>query len=184
MTSVMVSAAVPWVAAVINQSASLQFVHAAPVWVFQLWTWSFLLIMVLGFFNLLLAMLLDALASAQDEQRVAPGVVKEMCEIVNDLAFRARGAVLPRARKMYMSDTQLRELLLERRFRTLPEQELREVVSHVFPDVPHSTHLPHATHLLALAKFVKTTTSFFGPFSTSDHTFQLFMLAQLRCDLR
>ena len=86
--------------------------------------------MVLGLFNLLLAVLLEALGSAQNEQREAPSVVSEMCEIVTDLACRTRGAVFPSGRTKFMSDAQLQAELLGRRFRTLHEQDLRAVVIH------------------------------------------------------
>jgi hypothetical protein len=120
----------------------LQFAHAAPAWIFQLWTWSFLLVTVLGFFNLLLAMLLDALGSAQVEQHGAPGVVSDMREIVTDLVCAMRGTFFPSARAIYMSDAQFRERLLEKRARRLHEQDLKEVVSDVlriFFSPPHLT---------------------------------------------
>lgn len=76
-------------------------------------------------------MLIDALASAQAAQKEAPSVVSDMREIVTDLVCAVRGTFLPSARALYISDAQLRERLLEKRARSLHEQDFREVVSDV-----------------------------------------------------
>jgi hypothetical protein len=118
------------IGALSDQIGPWQFEHAAPGWIFQLWTWTYLVTMVIGLMNLLLALLLEALCSAQNENRRAPGVISEVCEVVTELASRLKVAVIPSSRPWYMSDTGLRELLLRRQHSTLHEQDLRSVVKN------------------------------------------------------
>ena len=92
-----------------------------------------MLVMVLGFFNLLMAVLIEALASAQAEQHEAPGVVREICEICSDLAHRVKRAVSFSARTAYMTDVELHKLLLGQHHRILKDQDLRTLVSCVSP---------------------------------------------------
>jgi hypothetical protein len=131
----------PLVPVLSDQTGPWQFGHATKSWAFQLWTWTYLLAMILGFFNLLLAMLLNALASAQSETRSATGVVSELCEIFTGLAHRVKCAMKPSSKNLYMSDTKLRELLLARQHSTLLEQDLRLVVNQTIP----CCHIPFHT---------------------------------------
>eukprot|EP00292_Cryptomonas_paramecium_P003899 CAMPEP_0113705028 /NCGR_PEP_ID=MMETSP0038_2-20120614/26887_1 /TAXON_ID=2898 /ORGANISM="Cryptomonas paramecium" /LENGTH=730 /DNA_ID=CAMNT_0000629955 /DNA_START=123 /DNA_END=2311 /DNA_ORIENTATION=- /assembly_acc=CAM_ASM_000170 len=100
-----------------------QFEHAAPAWVFHLWTWSFVLVVAFGLYNVLMAMLIEGLVRAKDEQAAAKSVPAELGEVC-DQAFRSAFA----PSKFYMSDSRLKEMLEARQAGLPPARELEKAM--------------------------------------------------------
>jgi hypothetical protein len=102
-----------------------QFSHAAPLWVFQLWAWSFTFIIGFGIFQVFLALLIEGLARASKETTMTRTVPDEVSTIVQE---RIKRCVL----SSYMPDNTLRSRMQARKAGLPSSKYLRDIIcSHI-----------------------------------------------------
>jgi hypothetical protein len=111
-----------------------QFSHSAPEWAFLLWVWSFVFIVILGLFNVFLALLIEGYIRASAGKNSASTVTADLANLTQQTMKRM---FMPST--SYMSDDRLK-LYLDARKAGLPSaNNLRNVIiSHLDGDVDKS----------------------------------------------
>jgi hypothetical protein len=102
---------------------SEQFSHAAPLWAFQLWAWSFTFIIGFGIFQVFLALLIEGLARASTEITVTKTVPEEISTIVRENINRYM-----LSSTSYMSDKTLKTHMQARKAGLPSSKYLRDII--------------------------------------------------------
>jgi len=111
-----------------------QFSHSAPEWAFLLWVWSFIFIVVLGLFNVFLALLIEGYIRASAEKDSASTVTADLANLTQQTMKRI---FMPST--SYMSDDRLKSYLDARKAGLPSANNLRNVIiSHLDGDVDRS----------------------------------------------